>query len=264
MTPGAALITAVQQRPCRRPCSGWARIAAPMPPQGGLAHGRFAGRGRRGAAAARASARSGSGWLGRLQPSMPGSGRPIEPGELGDGRGAVALHGMAGALVAPGRRAHVARAASMPVCLPEQLLWSRRGAWPLRTSAAAAGANSGGCGPQARAASSRPRRASQASTSATCIGLAAVRGAGQRQLGVAHPERVGSTAFHQRQRLERLDRRARVTRARRRRRPTSTTARSASATQQRTRWRLSTRSPRQTSTATGVAAISLSPAVARG
>ena len=40
------------------------------------------------------------------------------------------------------------------------------------------------------------------------VGLAAMRGAGQRQLGLAHPEAVGGAALDQGQRLERLDGRA--------------------------------------------------------
>ena len=42
--------------------------------------------------------------------------------------------------------------------------------------------------------------------------FAAVGGAGQRQLLVVQPGRIRSTAFNQRQGLERLDRRARVDR----------------------------------------------------
>ena len=46
------------------------------------------------------------------------------------------------------------------------------------------------------------------------LGLAVVRGAGERQLLGAEPEPVGGAAFHQRQRLQQLDRRARKHRPR--------------------------------------------------
>ena len=47
------------------------------------------------------------------------------------------------------------------------------------------------------------------------IGLTAVRGAGERQFGIAQAKGLGGTRFDERQRLNRLDRRAREHRLRR-------------------------------------------------
>ena len=98
----------------------------------------------------------------------------------------------------------------------------------------------------------RARRAPASAPRSRHGRLAAVRGAGQRQLLRAEAVAVGRAALDQRQRLQRLDRRARIDRpldvAQRqaRGRPAASTTATAP------RWRLSTSAPRRTSTRTGL------------
>ena len=99
-----------------------------------------------------------------------------------------------------------------PACLPEQLLCSAVGSAPARASARAAEAFSGQCAPQASARLVEPGFGEHPRRERHMRGLAGMRGAGERKLLIAEAEAIRRPALDQRQRLDRLDRRARENR----------------------------------------------------
>ncbi len=177
------------------------RVAAARP------GGRSRGSARR--AKAQAAFRRGMPKTGTPHPSTPtahvGGGHA---GQGGHGGQDALLHRMAGPEVALRGDAQVLARASMPACLPEQLLCSAWG-WPAASSRWAVGWCSGACRPQARpadpapaCAGCRPRRRVEF--------LAVVGGSDDREFAVGQAEGVGGAALHQRDGLHGLGRRAQV------------------------------------------------------
>ncbi len=148
--------------------------------------------------------------IGQAAAVDPGLGQPVEAGQGRDRTGAMALHGVLRQLVATGRCAQLQGRRQHPGMLARAVV--------VDAGRGRAGAQHG-----------RGRRLVQGGVRAAgecrliqaqapepgldqghMIRLAAMRGAGQRQLRGTDPERVGGTALDQGQGLEGLDRRARV------------------------------------------------------
>ena len=255
ITPGTALHHRRAAAPGAGDHVGWARIAAPIRARAARLIGASLP-GSASLAAARARPHSGSGWLGRLQPSMPGSGSRSRPASAA----IAAAQWRCTAWLRAARSLGSARPAGEPppacrYACPSSCCGAGAGSCRLAGRAQRPGRCSGGmrAAGEGRLVETEAREPSfdqgHMSGSPPCEAQASASSAS------LDPKRVGGTALDQRQGLERLDRRARIDGlvdvADGKDRPTVGVGDAA-----RTRCRLSTRSPRQTSTATGVAAIS--------
>ena len=99
-----------------------------------------------------------------------------------------------------------------PACLPEQLLWTAPAVPPPRASACADGWWIGQCAPHSSALASSPASASIRVAVATCPGSPECEAQASASSSGPKPVAVGGAALDQRQRLQRLHRRARIDR----------------------------------------------------
>ena len=261
-----ALRTGLHERPARRNCSMISVQNRPVPAtcQGCAAQASRS----RAAALARSDVRptpvpkrakprarlaSGIAQVGTEQPSVAQTScDSSDAGQIFERRLDQALHRMRRlGRSARGRRRWRRRRTRKPACLPEQLLWTALAVPPPRASACADGWWIGQCAPHLSADAVEPRERQHPRRGRDMVRLAGMRGAGQRQLLGAKAVEVGSAAFDQRQRLQRLHRRARIDRAldvaqRQHRPPPASTTATAPVC------RLSTSVPRRTSTRMGL------------
>ncbi len=90
----------------------------------------------------------------------------------------------------------------MPACLPEQLLWSGVGCSPSRRSSSAAWASSGQWAPQSRCSVPEAAAGEQVRRPPHVGRRAAVRGAGQGEVGVVEPIALRRPGEQERHALE--------------------------------------------------------------